>query len=71
MLGMAPRAPMLGLPTLGGYNNYQIPQATGNTRETAGYYSIPLADPGRTTPAIVATQFLSGAVSHELNDAKV
>ena len=61
--GDGPQGSNAGTPYLGGYNNYQIPQATGNTRETAGYYSIALADPSRTTPAIIATQFLSGAVS--------
>ncbi len=49
-----------GTPYLGGYNNYQIPQGTGTTQATAGYFSIALADATRSQPAIIATQFLSG-----------
>ena len=48
-------------PYLGGGNGYQIPQARGNSRETAGYYSVPLQDSTRTQPTIIATQVLTGS----------
>ena len=47
-------------PYLGGGHGYHIPQAQGNSRETAGYYSVPLQDSTRTQPTIVATQVLTG-----------
>ena len=47
-------------PYLGGHNGYQIPQARGNSRETAGYYSIALQDSTRTQPTVIATQVLTG-----------
>ena len=47
-------------PYLGGYNGWQIPQATGNTLATAGYYSIALTDSTRTQPTVIATQVLTG-----------
>lgn len=47
-------------PYLGGNNGYQIPQARGNSRETAGYYNIALQDSTRTQPTVIATQVLTG-----------
>ena len=52
-----------GTPYLGGSNDYQIPQATGNSRATAGYYSIALQDSTRTQPTVIATQVLTGLPS--------
>lgn len=47
-------------PYLGGSNGYQIPQARGNSRATAGYYNIALQDSTRTQPTVIATQVLTG-----------
>ena len=49
-------------PYLGGYNGYQIPQASGNSQATAGYYSIALQDAARTQPTVIATQVLTGCL---------
>ena len=49
-------------PYLGGYNGYQIPQATGNSQATAGYYNIALQDAARTQPTVIATQVLTGCL---------
>ncbi len=58
--GDGPQGSNAGTPYLGGHNGYQIPQGTGNSRATAGYYNIALQDSTRTQPTVIATQVLSG-----------
>ena len=61
--GDGPQGANAGTPYLGGYNDYQIPRASGNSRATAGYYSIALQDSTRLQPTVIATQVLTGPPS--------